>query len=121
MLFNFEKSTRFHVYGTGVDMRKCIHSLYSFIKLSFDQASALNGDVFVFIGTSRKSIKMLRWQKEGFVLYHKKLELGLYSLPTGLVEGTFSELHSDVLNRVVSHIKHQSRSGELRRFASLNI
>ena len=64
---------------------------------------------------------MLRWQKEGFVLYHKKLELGLYSLPSGLVGGTFSELHPDVLNRVVCEIKHQSQGGELRRFASLNI
>ena len=121
MLFNIEKSARFYVYGGGVDMRKGIHSLYSLVKLSFDQSSALNGDVFVFIGTSRKSIKMLRWQKEGFVLYHKKLELGLYSLPGGLASGVFSELHPSVLNRTVCQIKHQSQGGELRRFASSNI
>ncbi len=77
MIFNFTEDTRFYFFCESVDMRKGIHSLYHLVKISGNM-NALNGDGYVFIGKTRKSIKVLRWQREGFVLYNKKLELGCY-------------------------------------------
>ncbi|MBK3520034.1 IS66 family insertion sequence element accessory protein TnpB [Carboxylicivirga sp. N1Y132] len=101
-------------------MRKGIHSLYHLVKTSGLQ-DALNGDGFVFIGRTRKSIKVLRWQKEGFVLYNKKLELGTYTLPQQVSEEVFFELERDVLDQMVNAINHKSSSNDLRLKAQLTL
>lgn len=113
MIFNFTDTTRFYFFREPVDMRKGIHSLYHLVKTSGNM-DALNGDGYVFIGRTRKSIKVLRWQKEGFVLYNKKLELGRYSLPQQVSDTSFFEVESDILDQMVNKIKHKSNSNELR-------
>ena len=114
MIFNFTDTTRFYLYCDPVDMRKGIHSLYHLVQ-TIKKMDALSGDSFIFIGRTRKSIKILRWQKEGFVLYYKKLELGRYSLPYIIGDESFFEVKSDIIDRMVKVIKHRSNSNELRR------
>jgi transposase len=41
----------------------------------------LSEEVFIFLGKNRRCIKILHWDKDGFLLYHKKLEKGTYELP----------------------------------------
>lgn len=118
MIFNFTDTTRFYFFCEPVDMRKGIHSLYHIVKTS-GKMDALNGDGYVFIGRTRKSIKVLRWQKEGFVLYNKKLELGCYSLPQQAGDASFFEVERAVLDQIVNTIKHKSNSNELRLKAML--
>lgn len=113
MIFNFNKTTRFYFFGEPVDMRKGIHSLYHLVKTT-GKMDALNGDGFVFMGRTRKSIKVLRWQKEGFVLYNKKLELGYYSLPQQVGGAPFFEVENVIFDQIVNKIKHKSNSNELR-------
>lgn len=120
MIFNFTDQTRFYFFREPVDMRKGIHSLYYMVKTS-GKMNALNGDGYVFIGRTRKSMKILRWQKEGFVLYNKKLELGCYALPQQLCDEAFFELERDVLDTMVNAIKHKSSSNELRLKAQLTL
>lgn len=118
MIFNFTDTTRFYFYCEPVDMRKGIHSLYQLVKTR-GKMDALNGNGYVFIGRTRKSIKILRWQKEGFVLYSKKLELGYYSLPQQVSDAPFFEVKSTFLDQIVNTIKHKSTSNELRLKAML--
>ena len=40
-----------------------------------------NGEVFVFVNGDRNRIKLLHWERGGFVIYHKRLEKGRFSLP----------------------------------------
>ncbi len=120
MVFNFTEDTRFYFFHEPVDMRKGIHSLYYLVKTSGNM-NALNGDGYVFIGRTRKSIKVLRWQREGFVLYNKKLELGCYTLPQQLRDGAFIELEQDILDKMVNCVKHKSSSNELRIKAQLTL
>lgn len=119
MLFNLDSTVRFHIYGSCIDMRKGIKSLYSLVN-QFETLKATSGDVFVFVSHNRKSVKLLRWHNEGFVLYHKKLEIGVYNIPYRLMSDDFLELSSDIINRIVSQIKHRSYSNELRTYAILN-
>ena len=113
MIFNFSNNTRFYIFGDSVDMRKGIHSLYHLVQ-GVKEMNALSGNSFVFIGKNRKSIKILRWQKEGFVLYYKKLELGRYTLPHTVEDGVFFEADSDIVDTLVNVVKHKSTSNELR-------
>ena len=119
MIFNFNDTTRFYFYREPVDMRKGIHSLYHLIKTAGNM-DALNGDGYVFIGRTRKSLKVLRWQKAGFVLYNKKLELGRYSLPRQVGDASFFEVESALLDQIVNTIKQKSNSNELRSKAMLS-
>jgi hypothetical protein len=120
MIFNLPNHTRFYIFGDSVDMRKGIHSLYHLVQ-GAQEMNALSGDSFVFIGKNRKSIKILRWQKEGFVLYYKKLELGRYSLPPTIGDEVFSEATIDIVDHLVNVIKHKSTSNELRTKALLTL
>jgi hypothetical protein len=41
----------------------------------------LSGEVFIFMGKCRTRVKLLQWQRGGFVLYYKRLESGKFDLP----------------------------------------
>lgn len=114
MIFNFTNNTNFYLFYAPVDMRKGIHSLYHLVK-TFGKMDALSGDAYIFIARNRKSIKILRWQKEGFVLYHKKLELGRYTLPPKFDDEPFPQVKSATIDHLVRLIKHKSGTNELRQ------
>jgi len=40
-----------------------------------------SGDVFVFLNKTRTHLKLLHWERGGFVLYYKRLEQGTFSVP----------------------------------------
>jgi len=41
----------------------------------------LSGDVFIFVNRRRDRMKVLVWEKDGFVLFYKLLESGTFQLP----------------------------------------
>ena len=51
------------------------------------------------------------------MLYHKKLELGCYTLPPKFDDEPFSEAKSATIDRLVKLIKHKSGANELRQKA----
>ncbi len=116
MFFDIGAKARFYCFSRGVDMRKGILSLYSLIKLS-GQHDALNGDVFVFIGTNCKSIKVLWWHQNGFVLTHKRLEVGRFTPLRNGQEDSFVEVKDPELCRIIYHIRQRSPMNELRQRA----
>lgn len=120
MVFNFSETTRFYCHSKSVDMRKGIHSLYSIIKTN-SEFNALSGDAYIFISASRKSVKVIRWHNEGFILYHKKLELGSYTLPQQSSDDSFFELKSIAFDHLVCSVKHKSVGGELKRSILLSL
>jgi transposase len=42
---------------------------------------ALSGEVFIFMNRRRDQVKMLVWDRSGFVIYNKRLERGRFELP----------------------------------------
>ncbi len=116
MIFNFTNTTRFYLYQSPVDMRKGIHSLYQLV-CSTSKLEVLGGDSFIFIGRNRKSVKILRWHNEGFVLYYKKLELGQYRLPLQVGHESFTRIDGQLVDKLATEIKHNRISNELRRKA----
>ena len=41
----------------------------------------MSGDVFVFFSKNRQSVKLLRWDTDGFLLYQKRQERGSFEMP----------------------------------------
>lgn len=73
-------------FATGlVDMRNGIDGLRSVVEQVLKK-SPDEGHLFVFVGKSRDKVKILFWDKNGYVVYFKRLERGRFQLPT-IVEG----------------------------------
>ena len=79
-MFALTSSMSYYLSPCVVDMRKGIYSLYQIVKLELKR-DPLSGEVFVFLGKNRRCIKVLYWESDGFLLYHKKLERGTYEVP----------------------------------------
>jgi transposase len=79
-MFALTKSMSYYLFPGCVDMRKGIYSLYQIVKSEMKR-NPLSGEVFIFLGKNRRCIKILHWEKDGFLLYHKKLEKGTYEIP----------------------------------------
>lgn len=61
-------------------MRKGINSLIGVVHQQMG-CDVKNGDVFIFIGGSRKLMKLLHAEDGGMVMYVKRLEAGRFRLP----------------------------------------
>ena len=73
-MFSLNESNRFVLCMQGVDLRKGIDGLCGCIR----QLSLLptSGDVYVFVNKNRNTMKLVHWERGGFVIYHKRLESG---------------------------------------------
>ncbi|MFO0726448.1 MAG: IS66 family insertion sequence element accessory protein TnpB [Myxococcota bacterium] len=63
-----------------VDMRNGIDGLRAIVENTLKR-SPDDGHLFVFVGKSRDKVKILFWDKNGYVVYFKRLEKGRFQLP----------------------------------------
>ena len=73
-------SVKIHFATTLVDMRKGIDSLRAVVEQAL-QKDPFSGHLFVFVGKSKDKVKILFWDRNGFVLYLKRLEQGRFQVP----------------------------------------
>jgi transposase len=78
----FSDRYRYFIYRSGCDMRKGYDGLSGLVRNEWKK-DPLSGDVFIFLSKQRNKIKLLLWQKDGFVIYCKRLEKGTFELPKG--------------------------------------
>ena len=71
--------TRIYVAAGAIDCRKAINGLAALIAEQFEMAPN-DGSVYVFYNRNADRVKCLFWDKNGFVLYHKRLERGRFKL-----------------------------------------
>lgn len=62
-----------YIYTARVDFRKAVNGLVNLLAESFGQ-NPHQGGLFVFTNRQRNKLKILFWDKNGFVLYYKRLE-----------------------------------------------
>ena len=73
-------SVRIYFAVEPVDMRKGIDGLRAHVEGEF-RKDPYEGHLFVFVGRRRDRVKILFWDRSGFVLYLKRLERGRFQLP----------------------------------------
>lgn len=71
----------------------------------------LSGHLFLFVNRYRNRIKILYWDRDGFCIWYKRLERGVFELPTRGPEGI--ELDYKQLSRLLGGL--DLRSGRRRR------
>jgi transposase len=80
----------------AVDMRKSFDTLAALVKAEL-RREVLSGDVYVFVGKTRRRAKVLYWDGTGLCLFAKRLEKGRFAAPwergaEGPLRWTMSEL-----------------------------
>ena len=79
-MFNLNDTMSYFLCPGITDMRKGISSLYGVVHEKMN-SEVKNSDVFIFIGSSRKLMKLLHAEDGGMVMYVKRLEAGRFKLP----------------------------------------
>ena len=79
-MFCLNDTMRYWLCTGKTDMRKGISSLCGVVHERMKN-DVRNGDVFIFIGSSRKLMKLLHAEDGGMVMYVKRLEAGRFKLP----------------------------------------
>lgn len=79
-MFALHSSLNFYFYRIPCDMRKSFNGLSGLARNGLGKEPC-SGDVFVFLNKTRTHLKLLHWERGGFVLYYKRLEQGTFAIP----------------------------------------
>ncbi len=80
MFIGSTSKVRYFIYRKSTDMRKSHNGLSGLVINSLG-GNPTSGDVFIFINKRRTHIKLLYWDRTGFVIYYKRLEQGTFEIP----------------------------------------
>jgi len=103
MSFGLDTSTKVFLYGKPCDMRKGFNGLFGLVQNEME-LNPLSGYLFVFISKDRNKVKILFWDKDGLVLYYKRLEKGTFRRPTARVDVPNSELTQEEIYMILRGI-----------------
>ena len=81
-MIGFTTVSRYYLYTKVCDMRKSFAGLSGLVNNEMG-GNVRSGDGFVFINKRRTMIKLLVWDRNGFVIYYKQLAGGSFELPRG--------------------------------------
>lgn len=95
-MLSLQDTGNYFLYRHPADMRRSFYSLASVVKEQM-QGNPLSGDIFIFLSRRRNQVKLLRWERDGFAIYTKRLEEGTYELPVNPDGSTFLISHRELL------------------------
>lgn len=79
-MLNLPPSVKAYVSADETDMRKSIDAL-SLLVQEVLKKDAFSGHLFVFCNKRGDKIKILYWDRNGFCIWYKRLERGVFRLP----------------------------------------
>lgn len=78
---------KYYLYDGVTDMRRSFDALSGMVRAEFGQ-EPMDGTVYIFINRLRNQVKLLVWDRSGYLLYHKRLERGTFERIKMSVDGT---------------------------------
>lgn len=117
-MLGFHSHQRFFVYAISVDMRKGIDGLCGVVRHILAD-NPMSGYVFIFFNKSRDKVKLLVWDADGYVMYHKRLERGTFEVIAEKAGSAKISLRYDQLVMLISglSIRHVV---ERKRYSALS-
>jgi transposase len=90
-MLSFPPTVQVHVAHEPVDMRKSYDGLSGCVEQILHE-DPLSGHLFVFFNRRRNQVKILVWDRTGYCIYCKRLELGRFTLPKDSTVTDFARL-----------------------------
>ena len=75
-MFNLNENNRIVMSRNPSDMRIGVNGMCGLVRAAGLEPA--NGDVYIFVGKSRKVMKLLHWERGGYAMYYKRLEQGRF-------------------------------------------
>lgn len=100
-MLGFHSHQRYFVCTVPVDMRKGIDGLCGVVRHQMED-NPLSGCVFIFFNKPRDKVKILVWDADGYVMYHKRLERGTFEVVSGKGGNIKVSLRYDQLVMLIS-------------------
>jgi transposase len=112
-MISFSSTQRYYLYRQAVDMRKSFDALSALVSVQ-PEMKLFSGDVFIFINRYRNRMKLLVWDRSGFVIYYKRLEEGTFEIPVVESDAKSMEIRWEQLVLILegislSSVKHRKR------------
>jgi transposase len=92
-MFNLPASVSIYLCDLPVDMRCGFDGLAAIVRNTLGM-DPLCGGLFLFLGGRRNRIKILFWDRDGYVLYSKRLERGSFPIPVLIKEKNHPPVYS---------------------------
>ena len=84
-MLKLREGIKVYLYTEHVDFRKAINGLSSII-IDSNIDTPTSGNLVIFYNKHRNKVKVLFWDRNGFVLYHKQLQNAKFKIPIALDE-----------------------------------
>jgi transposase len=96
-------SVRVYLAAEPVDLRRGHDGLVAIVRSTW-RLNPFDGHLFVFLGRRLDRVKILVWDRNGFVLYYKRLSQGRFRMPRVPAEATRIELDATTLAMLLDGI-----------------
>jgi transposase len=93
-------AVRIFAYALPTDMRKSFDGLHSIVTNEFTM-DVLKGDYFVFFNRALDRCKILLWDRDGLVVWAKRLEKGCFQRPIDTADGVSIEIDATTLSMIL--------------------
>lgn len=112
-MLGFTTAQRYYLSRQPADMRKSYDGLSGLVRQGLGR-DPLSGEVFIFVNRRRNMMKLLVWDRSGFVLWSKRLEQGTFELPKRPDQSTSITLKWEELVLILegvslSSVRHRRR------------
>lgn len=106
-MLSLPTQTRVYLCVAPTDLRKGFDGLRGLVQAVFAK-DVLDGHLFLFLNRRRDRIKALFWDRDGLVLWYKRLEAGTYELPKMGADQTQLELDARDLAMLLAGVSLSS-------------
>ncbi len=96
-------AVRIFVHVPPTDMRKHFDSLCALVTQAFGQ-DIRRGDYFLFLNRSRDRCKILYWDRDGLVIWAKRLECGRFQKPLAEENAISVEIDATTLAMILGGV-----------------
>ena len=100
-------SVRVYLAAEPVDLRRGHDGLVAIVRSNW-RLNPFDGHLFVFFGRRLDRVKILVWDRNGFVLYYKRLSQGRFRMPKVPDNATRVELDATTLAMLLDGIDVKS-------------
>lgn len=112
-MLHLNSSTAYYWYNGAADMRKGFDALCGIVQQHM-LSNVLQGGVYIFVNRKRNQIKLLTWEGDGLAIYYKRLEKGVYELPSITPDSTCASIDAIQLQLILQGIVLNSVKKKIR-------
>ncbi len=112
-MIHLPASVRVYLCLAPTDMRRSFDGLHALVRDHLE-LDAFAGHLYIFANRRKDRLKILYWDRDGFAVWAKRLESGMFAIPSGDPQSTRVEITTEELGALLSGIDLQQAARRKR-------